>query len=70
MVNDKTCRILIRIWIRIHQSEAWIRGSVSTPTCHGSGTLHFGHLQIDADLDPVPGPDDHVDANLDADPDF
>jgi hypothetical protein len=25
--------------IRIHQSEAWIRGSGSTPKCHGSATL-------------------------------
>jgi hypothetical protein len=25
--------------IRIHQLEAWIRGSGSTPKCHGSGTL-------------------------------
>jgi uncharacterized Zn-finger protein len=25
--------------IRIHWSEAWIRESGSTPTCHGSGTL-------------------------------
>jgi hypothetical protein len=28
-----------RIRIRIHLSEAWIRGSGSTPKCHGSGTL-------------------------------
>jgi hypothetical protein len=30
-----------KIRIRIHQSEAWIRGSGSgsTPICHGSGTL-------------------------------
>jgi hypothetical protein len=32
-----------KIRIRIHQSEAWIRGSGSgsgsTPKCHGSGTL-------------------------------
>jgi len=28
-----------RIRIRIHMSEAWIRGSGSTPKCHGSGTL-------------------------------
>ncbi len=26
-------------WIRIHKSEAWIRGSGSTLKCHGSGTL-------------------------------
>jgi hypothetical protein len=25
--------------IRIHQSEAWISGSGSSPTCHGSETL-------------------------------
>jgi hypothetical protein len=30
-------------WIRIHYSEAWIRGygSGSTPKCHGSGTLRW-----------------------------
>ncbi len=28
-----------RIRIRIHQSEAWIRGSGPTPKCHGSATL-------------------------------
>ncbi len=32
-VNDENSRI------RIHQSEAWIRGSGSTPKFHGSGTL-------------------------------
>jgi hypothetical protein len=32
-VNDENSRI------RIHLSEAWIRGSGSTPKCHGSGTL-------------------------------
>jgi hypothetical protein len=25
--------------IRIHYSEKWIRGSGSTPKCHGSATL-------------------------------
>ncbi len=34
-VNDKDSRIRIRI----HWSEAWIRGSGSTPKCHGSATL-------------------------------
>ncbi len=34
-VNDKNSRIRIRI----HQSEAWIRGSGSTPKFLGSGTL-------------------------------
>jgi hypothetical protein len=28
-----------RIRIRIHESEAWIRGSGSTPKCHGFATL-------------------------------
>jgi hypothetical protein len=28
-----------RIRIRIHKSDAWIRGSGSTPKSHGSGTL-------------------------------
>ncbi len=28
-----------RIWIRIHWSEARIRGSGSVPKCHGSTTL-------------------------------
>jgi hypothetical protein len=36
-VNDENSRIRIRI--RIHLSEAWIRGSRSTPKCHGSATL-------------------------------
>jgi F-box/leucine-rich repeat protein 10/11 len=36
-VNDENGRIRIRI--RIHWSEVWIRGSGSTPKCHGSGTL-------------------------------
>jgi hypothetical protein len=34
-VNDENSRIRIRIYY----SEAWIRGSGSTPKCHGSGTL-------------------------------
>ncbi len=34
-VNDENGRILIRI----HLSEAWIRGSGSTPKCHGSAKL-------------------------------
>jgi hypothetical protein len=34
-INDDNSRIRIRI--RIHWSEAWIRGS--KPKCHGSGTL-------------------------------
>ncbi len=40
-VNDENTRIRIRIWIRIHQSDAWIRGSGSgsTPKQHGSATL-------------------------------
>jgi hypothetical protein len=38
-VNDENRRIRIRILIRIHESEAWIRGSGSTPKCHGSATL-------------------------------
>ncbi len=37
----KNSRIWIRIRIRIHYSEAWIRGSRSTPKFHGSGTLLF-----------------------------
>jgi hypothetical protein len=36
-VNDENRRIRIRI--RIHHSEAWIRGSGSTQKCHGSATL-------------------------------
>jgi hypothetical protein len=36
-VIDESRRIRIRI--RIHLSEAWIRGSGSTPKCHGSATL-------------------------------
>jgi hypothetical protein len=35
-VNDKNGRI------RIHFSEAWIRGSGSTPKCHGSATPVLG----------------------------
>jgi hypothetical protein len=39
-VNDENKRI------RIHQSEAWIRGSASgsgsTPKCHGTATLTTG----------------------------
>jgi hypothetical protein len=31
----------IRIRIRIRRSVAWIRGSESTPKCHGSGTLLY-----------------------------
>jgi hypothetical protein len=38
-VNDENSRIRIRIRFRIHQSEAWIRESGSSPKCHGSGTL-------------------------------
>jgi hypothetical protein len=40
-----------RIRIRIHQSEAWIRGSGSgtTPKCHGSGTLLTGGLIFKSD---------------------
>jgi hypothetical protein len=34
---DETSRIRSRI--RIHRPEAWIRGSVSIPKCHGSTTL-------------------------------
>ena len=34
-VNDEKRRIRLRI----HQSEAWIRGSGYTPKCHGSATL-------------------------------
>ncbi len=34
-VNDENSRIRIRN----HQSEVWIRGSGSTPKCHGSATL-------------------------------
>ncbi len=37
-VNAENSRIL-RIRIRIYQSESWIRGSGSTIECHGSGTL-------------------------------
>ncbi len=36
-VNDENR--MIRIRIRIHQSEEWIRGSGSTLKCNGSGTL-------------------------------
>jgi len=32
-------RFRIRIRNRIHKSESWIRGSGSTPKCHGSGTF-------------------------------
>jgi hypothetical protein len=39
--NDENSRI------RIHLSEAWIRGSGSTPKCHGSATL-LKPLQIKA----------------------
>jgi hypothetical protein len=38
-VNDENSRIWIHIRIWIHWSEAWIRGSGSTPKCHGSATL-------------------------------
>jgi hypothetical protein len=34
-VNDENSRVRSRI----HESEAWIRGSGSTTKCHGSGTL-------------------------------
>jgi hypothetical protein len=41
--ENSRIRIRIRILIRIHLSEAWIRGSRSgsgsTPKCHGSATL-------------------------------
>jgi hypothetical protein len=40
-VNDEN--ITIRIQIRIHKSEAWIRGSGSTPKCYGSATLELEH---------------------------
>ncbi len=41
-VNDENSRI------RIHQSEAWIRGSGagSTPKCHGSATLPTGRTYL------------------------
>ncbi len=32
--------------IRIHQSGAWIRGSGSTPKCHGSATLFYLNLKL------------------------
>ncbi len=40
-VIEERSRIRSWIWIqiRIHQSEVWIRGSGSTPKCHGSPTL-------------------------------
>jgi hypothetical protein len=41
-VND----VIIRIRIRIHSSEARIRGSESVPKCHGSATLVSGLLNI------------------------
>jgi hypothetical protein len=40
-IEGSGSRILIRIRIWIHQSEAWIRGSGSTPKCHGSATLEL-----------------------------
>ncbi len=45
-VNDENNKIQIRIQIRIHLSEAWIRGSGSTPKCHGSGTLLAPPLSV------------------------
>ncbi len=41
-----------QIRIRIHWSEAWIRGSGSgsTPKCHGSGTLPAGGRSSDAEV--------------------
>jgi hypothetical protein len=47
--------------IRIHSSDAWIRGSGSgfTPKCHGSGTLglrnHFFWVKILKFFDADPG---------------
>ncbi len=43
VVTDENSRIRIRI--RIHLSEAWMRrsGSRSTPKCHGSATLLLTH---------------------------
>ncbi len=43
-VNDENRRIRIRI--RIRQSKAWIRGSGSTPKCHGSATLLLSQLML------------------------
>jgi|688.fasta_scaffold1270405_2 hypothetical protein len=48
-VNVENSRIRIRIRIRILYSEAWNRGSGSTPKWHASATLHMG---FHADLDP------------------
>ncbi len=36
----------IRIRIRIHLSEAWVRGSGSTPKCDGFATLFFRLEQV------------------------
>jgi hypothetical protein len=36
--------------IRIHWSEAWIRGSGSTPKCYGSGTLPAGGRSSDGEV--------------------
>jgi hypothetical protein len=42
-VNDENSKIRI-------QSEAWIRGSGSTPKCHGSGTLLCRNRHVSGQL--------------------
>jgi hypothetical protein len=45
-----------RIWIRIHQSESWIRGSGSVVKCHGSVKLMEdpSHLKAGALVGQLP----------------
>ncbi len=55
-VNDENSKIRIRI--RIHLSEVWIRGSGSgsTPTCHRSATLLLGPINTLFTCVPEPRP--------------
>jgi hypothetical protein len=52
-VNDENSRIWIRI--QIHQLEAWIRGSGSTPKCHRFGTLQttIRHVLMQVKVDAL-----------------
>jgi hypothetical protein len=59
-VNDKNSRI------RIHQLKARIRGSGSTPKCHGSATLARNmNVRTSVVVDADPNPACHVDEDPD-----
>jgi hypothetical protein len=63
-VSDENRRIGICIRIRIHQLEAWIRGSGSTPKCHGSAkSKRLISEDDDDDGDGIPDDEEDDDDN-------